>query len=181
MLRVLLVSSQLGLASFISTNKLALWVSYQIRQNAGRECRDRIPRHQLQRKPQVSDPGMHQGTCVTHVLWCMSGSLTNGGGENVPGISGARATRNFAYLVRGPWPWWVIISIAFRGMWLLVHTLTLTHWGLRKIAAISQTIFSNAFSWTKMYEFRLRFHGRLFPRFRLRVFQHWFIWWLGVD
>ena len=26
----------------------------------------------------VSDPDMHHGTCVTHVPWCMSGSLTNG-------------------------------------------------------------------------------------------------------
>ena len=26
----------------------------------------------------VSDPDMHQGTCVTHVPWCMHGSLTNG-------------------------------------------------------------------------------------------------------
>ena len=33
----------------------------------------------------------------------MSGSLTHGGGENVPFIPGACATRNFAYLVRGPW------------------------------------------------------------------------------
>ena len=33
----------------------------------------------------------------------MSGSLTRGGGENVPGIPGACATRNFTYLVRGPW------------------------------------------------------------------------------
>ena len=32
----------------------------------------------------------------------MSGSLIPGGGENVPGIPGACATRNFAYLVRGP-------------------------------------------------------------------------------
>ena len=40
--------------------------------------------------------------CVTHVPWCMSGSLTRGGGENVPSIPGACATRNFAYLVRGP-------------------------------------------------------------------------------
>ena len=36
-----------------------------------RECRERFPRYQLQRKPLVSDPGMHHGTCVTHVLWCM--------------------------------------------------------------------------------------------------------------
>ena len=27
--------------------------------------------------PRVSDPGMHHGTCVTHVPWCMPGSLTN--------------------------------------------------------------------------------------------------------
>ena len=67
-----------------------------------RECRERFPRHRLQRKPLVSDPGMHHGTCVTHVPWCMSGSLTSGGGENVPGIPSACATRNFAYLVRGP-------------------------------------------------------------------------------
>ena len=34
---------------------------------------------------------MHHGTCVTHVPWCMSGSLTRGDGENVPGIPGACA------------------------------------------------------------------------------------------
>ena len=44
-----------------------------------RECRERFPRHQLQRKPLVSNPGMHHGTCVVHVPWCMSGSLTRGG------------------------------------------------------------------------------------------------------
>ena len=38
----------------------------------------------------------------SHVPWCMSGSLTRGGGENVPGIPGAWATRNFTYLVIGP-------------------------------------------------------------------------------
>ena len=28
--------------------------------------------------PRVSDPGMHHGTCVTRVPWCMPGSLTGG-------------------------------------------------------------------------------------------------------
>ena len=28
--------------------------------------------------PQVSDPDIHHGTCVTHVPWCMQGSLTSG-------------------------------------------------------------------------------------------------------
>ena len=41
--------------------------------------------HRLQRKSLASDPG----TCMTHVAWCMLGSLTCGGGENVPGIHGA--------------------------------------------------------------------------------------------
>ena len=38
----------------------------------------------------------------------------------------------------------------------------LTHWSRDKMAAISQTMSSNAFSWMKMYEFRLIFHWRLF-------------------
>ena len=67
-----------------------------------RECRERFPRHRLRRKPLVSDPGMHHVTCVTHVPWCMSGSLTRGGGENVPGIPGACAIHNFTYLARSP-------------------------------------------------------------------------------
>ena len=55
------------------------------------------------KKPLFSDPGMHHGTCVTHLSWWMSGSLTRGGGENVPGIPRACAIHNFTYLVRGPW------------------------------------------------------------------------------
>ena len=66
------------------------------------ECRERFPRHRLQRKPLVSDTGMHNGTCVTQVPWCMSGMITRGGGENVPDIPGAGTTRNFIYLIRGP-------------------------------------------------------------------------------
>ena len=47
---------------------------------------------------------MHHDTFVTHVPLCKSRSLARGGGDNVPGIPGACATRNFAYLVRGPYP-----------------------------------------------------------------------------
>ena len=39
---------------------------------------------------------MHHGTCVTHVSWCMSGSLTCGGRENVPRIPDECATRTLA-------------------------------------------------------------------------------------
>ena len=37
-----------------------------------------------------------------------------------------------------------------------------TRWGWDKMAAIFQTTFSNAFSWMKTNEFRLRFHWSLF-------------------
>ena len=56
-----------------------------------------------------------------------------------------------------------------------------THWGRDKMAAIFQTTFSNACSWMKMYEFRLRFHWSFFPRVKLTIFHNWFRWWLDVD
>ena len=72
-----------------------VWASCQIRKIAGCACAGNAgnvsPHRRLQRKPLVSDPGMHPGTCVTHVPWCMSGSLTCGGRKNVPGIPGACA------------------------------------------------------------------------------------------
>ena len=95
-----------------------------------RECWERFPHHRLQRKPLVRDPGMHHGTCVTHVSWCMLGSLNRGhdGGENVPGIPGACTTCNFTYLTRGLW----LLPIANGKLysisqftWLLVHGFVL--------------------------------------------------------
>ena len=52
------------------------WASYQIHKIAGAHAR-RMP-GTFSPSAQVSDPGMHHGTCVTHVPWCMPGSLTNG-------------------------------------------------------------------------------------------------------
>ena len=50
-----------------------------------------------------------------------------------------------------------------------------------KMAAISQTTLSNAFSWMKILDFRLKFHWSLFLRIQLTIFQHWFRQWLGAD
>ena len=50
------------------------WASYKIRTIAGAHAPG-IP-GTFSPPPRVSDPDMHQGTCVTHVLWCMPGSLT---------------------------------------------------------------------------------------------------------
>ena len=69
-------------------NSWSLWASCQIRKIVGRACAGNagnvFSRHRLQRKLLDSDPGMHHGTCVAHVPWCMSGSLTCGQGETFP-------------------------------------------------------------------------------------------------
>ena len=48
-----------------------LWASYQIREIAGCACAGNagniFPRRRFQRKSLASDPGMHHGTCLTHV------------------------------------------------------------------------------------------------------------------
>ena len=49
------------------------------------------------------------------------------------------------------------------------------------MAAIFLTTFSNAFSWMKTYEFKFRFHWKLFLWVQLTIFQHWFRQWLGAD
>ena len=67
-----------------------------------RKYRERYPHHWLQRKPLVRDPGMHHSTCVTHVPWCMSGSLTRGGGEKFSAFPAHSQTCRFTYLARVP-------------------------------------------------------------------------------
>ena len=63
--------------------------------------------------------------------------------------------------------WFKIKDVSPRSQW--VNSLR-----PRQMDAISQTTFSNAFSWMKMLEFRLKFHWRLFPRVQLTISQHWF-------
>ena len=47
------------------------WASDQIRKIAGCACAGNagnvFPRHRIQRKPRVNDPGMHHGTCVPNI------------------------------------------------------------------------------------------------------------------
>ena len=66
-----------------------------------------------------------------------------------------------------------VISVK-RTQWVWAQAGQLTHWGRDKMAGISQTIFSNAFSWMKLFELRLKFHWSLFPRVQLTIFHHWF-------
>ena len=116
--------------------RLGTWASYQIRKipvcacagNAGNV----FPHRRFRRKPLVSEPGMHHGTCVTHVPWCMSGSLTCGGGENVLGIPGACAP-------------------AILRIWQEAH------WGRDEMSARCQVTFSILFPVWKLMTFRWHF------------------------
>ena len=67
-------------------------------------------------------------------------------------------------------------TTSFSSFWKVLkgHINTLTHWGRDKMAAVSQRTLSNAFSWMKMLEFRLKFHWSLFLRVQLTIFQRWF-------
>ena len=58
---------------------------------------------------------------------------------------------------------------------------TSTHWGRDKIDEFFETAFWNAFSWMRMFEFRLTFHWSVFLRAELTRVQHWLRWWLGAD
>ena len=61
---------------------------------------------------------------------------------------------------------WTFMLKSFRAMkFALVPesvTCLVTHSGSEKMDAISQTTFSNAFPWTKIFEFRLKFRRNLF-------------------
>ena len=87
----------------------AIWTSYQIHKIAGCACAGNagnvFPRRRFQRKLLVIDPGMHHGTCVTHVPWCMSGSLTCSDGKTFPAFP-AHAHPQFCVSGKRPIEWW---------------------------------------------------------------------------
>ena len=115
---------------------MGLWPDTQ---NCGsrmlRESRERFPRHRLQRKPLISDPSMHHDSCVTHMPWCMSGSLTRG--CRVKRSRHSRRTHNPQFYVFGKRP-------MFISCWLIVN------WTLRsKLQCISNQ--NTNFSFTKVH------------------------------
>ena len=52
--------------------------------------------------------------------------------------------------------------------------LVLTQWGWDKVAAISQTTSSNAFSWMKIIVYWFEFNWNLYPRVQLTICNNWF-------
>ena len=65
-----------GNATLVLQANFRQWTSCQIHKIAGAHARGMLGT--FSPSPQVSDPDMHHGTCVTHVPWCMPGSLNSG-------------------------------------------------------------------------------------------------------
>ena len=67
---------------------------------------------------------------------------------------------------------WLLNTSQHRWSWFYATTTTCfcadTHWGRDKMVLITQSIFSSAFSWTKMYEYCLRFHWNFSPKVRIK-------------
>ena len=80
-------------------------------------------------------------------------------------------------------PWIVIIkTYIMNQMCMLIISVVLIpgnicillNTGQGEVAILFPMTFSNAFSWMKMYKFRLRFHWSFFPRAKLTIFQRCF-------
>ena len=67
---------QSGAVIKFSLSQRPSWASCQIRKLAGAHAPGMPGTYSS--LPRVSDPDLHHGTCVTHVPWCMPGSLTSG-------------------------------------------------------------------------------------------------------
>ena len=72
--------------------------------------------------------------------------------------------------------------LTFSITWPTIVTYTwLTHLPVAKMAAISHTIISDAFSWMEMFVFWLKFHRSLSLRIQLTITQCWFRKWRGAE
>ena len=148
-----------------------VWASYQIRIIAGAHAPG-MP-GTFSPPPRVSDPDMHHGTCVTHVPWCMPGSLTS------------------SFL----WSWWrgktfpafpAHAQPAILRIWQEAHVLRChgVQWVADQICGLVCTLNADFFGWNaffqvKMYKFQLTFHWSLFLMVRLTITQLWLRKWLG--
>ena len=83
--------------------------------------RERFPSHRIQKKSPVSDPGMHHGTCITHVPWCMSGSLTRGGTFPAFPVHAQSAILRIWQEAHGVSIYWLDVSQTTRHLWSMIH------------------------------------------------------------
>ena len=114
------------------------------------------------------------GRLPDHVIISIKAICTDGYSNNCFYLLVATCRSPFNQLEASFWTTLTLQGDVDTLVWL-AHIL-LTHWDRDKMAAISQTTFSNAFSWMKMFKCRLKFHWTLFPRvhWQLTISQRWF-------
>ena len=112
-----------------------------------------------------SDNGLSPG-CRKAIIWTNAGiSLIGPLGTNFSKIPSAIRTFSFKKIQLK------MASEKWRPFCIGLHVST--HLPLDKMAAILQTIFSDAFSWITSFEFIFKIHWSLFPRVQLTTTQHW--------
>ena len=101
-----------------------------------RECRERFPRHRLQRKPLISDPDMH------HVPWCMSVSLNRGSGGKRSRHSRRMRNQQFYVSVMRPMIIFQLLRISqsVHSQWMQQKE-TQPSWNVKVQACLSHNIF----------------------------------------
>ena len=86
------------------------------------------------------------------------------------------------YSIESSRPWWKLeTNPLMKRLGIGFVPEVLTHFPLDKMAAILQTIFSDAFLWMKSFVFWLKVHRSLFLRVQLTISQHWFSYSLGAE
>ena len=142
----------------VSTNQ---WASCQIRKIAVAHAPG-MP-GTFSPSPQVSDPDMHHGTCVTHVPWCMPGSLYSSFLWNW------RRGKTFPAFPAHAQP-------VFLRIWQEAHGHTLNSFPLgQNDRRFSDDVFTCAFSWMNIFVFWIKFHRSFLLRVSLTITQYWFI------
>ena len=94
-------TDEIGLVT-TTLDHLLPWASYQIRKIAGCTCAWNAG-NVFSATDFKDNRNLAIPACITARASRMSGSLTRGGEENVPGFPGACAIRNFTYLTRSQW------------------------------------------------------------------------------
>ena len=131
-------------------------------------------------------PGRRQAIIWTNAGLLSFGSLGTNLSEILIEIHTVSSKKMHLKMSSGKWrPFYVGLNV-LNNRCMMVHVVVIfpygrqgsvcpiSHWSRDKMAATSQTIFWNAFTWMKMCESRLRFHWSLFLRAQLTIFQHWF-------
>ena len=89
-----------------------------------RECRERFPRHRVQRTPLISDSGTHHGRCVTHVPRVVMHVEIANPWWRAKRFRHSRCMRNPQFNVSGKRPMYCM----FPGFQQNAHRVPLTNW-----------------------------------------------------